>query len=64
MLQSTNAKIIEQLGVSEEQIQKAASTGQDVAIPLSKYQAVMSQHVDIAEKLKAYTKTEEDGLTP
>ncbi len=56
MLQSTNAKIIEQLGVSEEQIQKAASTGQDVEIPLSKYQAVMSQHVDIAEKLKAIQK--------
>lgn len=56
MLQSTNAEIIEQLGVSEKQIQKAASTGQDVEIPLSKYQAVISQHVDIAEKLKAIQK--------
>ncbi len=63
MFQSTDTELAEQLGLTDEQIQKAATTGQDIEVPASKYKVAMMERPEIEAKLKNDIKTEEEGLT-
>ena len=63
MFQSTDTELAEQLGLTDEQIQKAATTGQDIEVPASKYKVAMMERPEIEAKLKNDIKAEEDGLT-
>lgn len=63
MFQSTDTELAEQLGLTDEQIQKAATTGQDIEVPASKYKVAMMKRPEIEAKLKNDIKTEEEGLT-
>ena len=47
MFQSTDTELAEQLGLTDEQIQKAATTGQDIEVPASKYKVAMMKRPEI-----------------